>query len=137
MNIVSPGLDLGTPRTGQVGVRTEAKAGARDDRPLKEALADFEALFIRQMLEVMRKGVPEADKDTPFAKGSGEKLFSDMLDGEYATIASRRPGGLGLKEALYEQMNRARNPALATEALRRTEMEGNSLNIQGKLPIKG
>ncbi len=79
-----------------------------EEQKLRQAAADFEALFVKQMLKSMRKATPEWAKDGPFKKNHGEKLFRDMLDGEYAKLASSGRGGFGIKEALLEQFKRGR-----------------------------
>ncbi|MBF0143178.1 MAG: rod-binding protein [Magnetococcales bacterium] len=123
---------------------TTPLAGKRqpDDKEmarLKNAAADFEALFVRQMLSVMRKSVPE-NEESPFGKSQGEKVFRDMLDSEYASMISRRPRGLGFKEALMDHLLKLGaggsggvggvvGPAGdAAAALRRAAMAGDSLD---------
>ncbi|MBF0294369.1 MAG: rod-binding protein [Magnetococcales bacterium] len=74
-----------------------------DLRRLNDATADFEALFLQQLFKSMRNTVPTDPNGGLFAKGPGEKLFQEMLDGEYAKNFSRGRNGLGLKEAIFKQ----------------------------------
>jgi len=64
---------------------------------LKGACQDFEAIFIRQMLQQMRKSIPKSD----FLDGGlAEDIYNDMLDAAIADQASRRQG-FGIAKALY------------------------------------
>ncbi|MBF0152650.1 MAG: rod-binding protein [Magnetococcales bacterium] len=83
---------------------------AGERKRLKEAVADFEAIFVRQMLGAMRKTIPDEGDKALIKKGNGEKIFQDMLDSEYADRVSRRPNGLGLKEILYQKMTEGKKP---------------------------
>ncbi|MBF0424937.1 MAG: rod-binding protein [Magnetococcales bacterium] len=83
---------------------------AGERKRLKEAVADFEAIFVRQMLGAMRKTVPDDGDKALIKKSNGEKVFQEMLDSEYADRVSRRPNGLGLKEMLYQKLTEGRKP---------------------------
>ncbi|OSM02397.1 putative chemotactic signal-response protein [Magnetofaba australis IT-1] len=85
------------------------KLAPAQDKKLRESAANFEAMFIKQMLGAMRKTVTPIQGDDPLIKkGQGEKMFEGMLDDEYAKMASQRQtGGMGLKEAIYDQLTRA------------------------------
>ena len=52
-----------------------------EKKKLKQACIDFESLFIKQMLNSMRKTIDRADL---FGRGMGEDIFEDMLYDEYA-----------------------------------------------------
>ncbi len=71
---------------------------------LKNAVSDFEALYLQQMLQAMRRTVPEGKPGELFQAGNGEKLFREMLDGEYAKMMSRRPNGMGVKEMMLRHL---------------------------------
>ncbi|MBF0322524.1 MAG: rod-binding protein, partial [Magnetococcales bacterium] len=81
---------------------------AGERKRLKEAVADFEAIFVRQMLGAMRQTIPDQGENALIKKGSGEKVFQEMLDSEYADKISRRSNGLGLKEILYKSLTEER-----------------------------
>lgn len=68
---------------------------------LKEACRDFEAIFIKQMLDSMKKTVPE---NSLMKSGMAEDIFEDMLYQEYASIISKS-GDLGIAEMLYKQLS--------------------------------
>ncbi|NLY76223.1 MAG: hypothetical protein GX075_13145 [Firmicutes bacterium] len=68
---------------------------------LKQACTDFEAIMIRQMLEVMNSSTKF------FGKGFGGDFFQSMfLDEISKQIAAQ---GLGLSKNLYNQLNNTAN----------------------------
>jgi Rod binding domain-containing protein len=74
------------------------------DRKLKDTCMEMESLFVKQMLSVMRKTVP---KTGLIDGGQAEKIFTDMLDDQYAmSISKQRP--FGLADALYGQLTNGR-----------------------------
>jgi flagellar protein FlgJ len=81
-----------------MGARATGKAVS--DTSLRQVAADFESLFVNQMFQAMRRTVPESKL---FAQNSGEKMFRDMLDQQWAANLANQ-GGLGIGEMLYHQM---------------------------------
>ena len=73
---------------------------SRNNRRLKDACTDFEALFIKQMLDSMRKTV---DKSGLMDGGMAEDIFQDMLYDKYAEKMSKT-GNFGIKDILYKQL---------------------------------
>ncbi len=96
-------------RTLMAGVKTRPASGARPGMPkpidkqskLYEVCQDFEALFVKQMLDVMRKTVK---KSGLLDGGMAEEIFEDMLYDEYALSMSRY-ARLGLSDMLYKQLD--------------------------------
>ncbi len=83
------------------GLQSTEKPGHRNDTTkLGEACNDFEALFVKYMMQQMRKTVPE---DGLFGRSQAEKIYTGMLDDEVAKSVSYGRG-LGLARAMYEQM---------------------------------
>lgn len=80
-----------------------AAAGKGDDRKLREAAADFEAIFLSLMLSQMRKAVP---KSGLWDGGQGEQVFQGLLDQEYTRRAALRGEGLGIGRMVYEALKR-------------------------------
>jgi Rod binding domain-containing protein len=82
---------------------TEGRMGQSDDAArLRKAAKDFEAVFLYQVLKQMRNTI---NKEEMFHGGTGEDLFSDMMDEEIAkTMAGR--GSTGIGEAIYRQLCR-------------------------------
>ncbi|MDA3852123.1 MAG: rod-binding protein [Spirochaetaceae bacterium] len=73
-----------------------------DDKKLREACQDFEAILIKQMLDAMKKTLPEGSL---IEKNQGEKIFEDMLYQEYAKTVSREEP-MGVSDMMYRQMVR-------------------------------
>jgi flagellar protein FlgJ len=74
-----------------------------DAARLRKAAAEVEGVFMQQLFKAMRETVPA---DGLFDGGSGESMFTEMLDAQVAdAAASRQKHGLG--EALYRQLSRA------------------------------
>ncbi len=67
---------------------------------LEKACNDFEALFVKYMMQQMRETVPS---DGLFGQSQAEKIYTGMLDDEVAKSVSHSRG-LGLARAMYDQM---------------------------------
>jgi flagellar protein FlgJ len=99
MNITETGLLQW--RNTQTMVRS-GKQLPQDEKRLLEVCRDFEAIFIKQMLDSMRKTVPESG----FTGGSlTEDIFEDMLYDEYAKEMSRT-ANLGIAEMMFKQLSK-------------------------------
>jgi flagellar protein FlgJ len=86
-----------------VAPASAAPARPRVDRSseLYRACVDFEAIFIKQMLDVMRKTV---QKEGLLDGGLSEDIFEDMLYDEYAKKMAET-AQFGLAETMYLQIN--------------------------------
>jgi flagellar protein FlgJ len=95
---------------GPAGSATAASAARRSDvdrqSKLYKAALDFEAIFVKQMLNAMRKTV---DKSGFVEGGMAEEIFEDMLYDEYAAKMTR-VAGFGLADQVYLQLVRAGAP---------------------------
>ena len=83
---------------------TRVKARAKEvDRGSKlyKACQDFEAIFVKQMLNVMRKTV---NKSGLMDGGFAEEVFEDMLYDEYANKMTEH-AQFGLSDTLYKQLS--------------------------------
>ncbi len=80
----------------------KAKNGEQEDEVLKEACKEFESYFLQTIMKEMRKTIPENDQF--IKKGQGEKIFTDMLDEQYAKMSSDQET-VGLANMLYKQMS--------------------------------
>jgi flagellar protein FlgJ len=93
-------LPAGTP-----AARPAPAAGQRSqiDRSSKlyKVSQEFEAIFIKQMLNVMRKSV---NKTGLMDGGMAEEIFEDMLYDEYAQKMAES-GSFGIAEMIYRQLN--------------------------------
>jgi flagellar protein FlgJ len=82
---------------------TEASRGTerRGDDKLREVSLEFEALFVEQMLDSMRKTVHK--ENDILDGGMAQDIFEDMLYQEYARIMSKT-GSLGLADLVYQEL---------------------------------
>lgn len=78
-----------------------AGKGKQENEELKEACSDFQSIFVKQMLDSMRKTV---NKTGLLDGGQAEEIFEDMLYDEYAQKISNT-GNLGLDEMMYRQLS--------------------------------
>jgi len=115
----------------QDGVRLEPKEKQR----LEKATEEFETLFMEQMLKSMRSTIK--DEDGLIKKGKGEELFSEMLDKEYAKMASQGDNGLGLKDVLMDHLVKDSNPVAGATKKRANQLYGemNRLISAPQVPI--
>lgn len=71
-----------------------------ENAKLKEACKDFESLFIKQMLDTMRKTVQKGEL---LNGGQAEEIFEDMLYDEYAS-AMADSGDFGISKMMYSEL---------------------------------
>lgn len=71
-------------------------------KALQDAAEQFEAIFLYQLMEQMRRTVPESDL---FGNRRAENIFQSMLDQEIASNISQGQS-VGLAKMIYEQMSR-------------------------------
>lgn len=91
---LDPRMTIGAARPTVIDKKT------KDLAALKERCQEFENLLLMEMVKAMRKTVPEGGL---FEKSSAEEMYQDMMDSE-TVQASGNGKGLGLAEAMYEQM---------------------------------
>jgi len=72
------------------------------DAKLWNVAKDFEAMFLQQMLEAMRKTIPES-KEHP--KSYADGMYASMMDQAVAKAGSER-APLGLAMTIYKQLER-------------------------------
>ena len=77
----------------------------KDEKELMDACVEFESYFTNLLLKQMRATV---DSDGGFIKkNQGERMFTEMLDEETSANIAKGGNGIGLAQALYEQMKRS------------------------------
>lgn len=76
------------------------KVNATNKEKLKEAAGEFEAIFVKQMLDTMRKSLHKEDQLVD--GGIGQDIFEDMLYTEYSRIMSKA-GDFGIARAITNQ----------------------------------
>ncbi|MBM4333006.1 MAG: hypothetical protein FJ117_17630 [Deltaproteobacteria bacterium] len=101
------------------------KPGARklDREKMEKACADFESLFISQILKLMRQAV----SPTGFpGNGPGKEIYQTLIDQELGKALAKR-GGMGLGTMIYKQMIRQEERAslLPSEKKMIPSKEGN------------
>lgn len=92
------------PQASRLAAAASGRTGAVDrTSELYKVSLEFEAIFIKQMLNVMRQTV---DKSGLIEGGMAEEIFEDMLYDEYAKkMAESRQ--LGIADIIYEQLSPA------------------------------
>ena len=75
---------------------------SREDKALLSACRDFEALFIKQMLNSMRETIPDTSAEND---NYGKEIYEDMLYTEYAQKMAKT-ARLGIADMLYNQMTK-------------------------------
>ncbi|MBX6365033.1 MAG: rod-binding protein [Gemmatimonadetes bacterium] len=88
---------------GSVAAAGTRPAPSSDDARLRRACADMEGVFLAQLFAQLRQTVPH---DGIVDGGTGEEIFSSMMDENVAAAAARQQTrGLGV--ALYHQLRKA------------------------------
>ncbi len=92
-HVLSPG-----GAAADVSARTKERA-AKEEK-LKKACADFESIFIYNMLQKMRGTVP---KSGLLQEMQGKNTYNAMVDQKVAEDLAEN-GGVGLQKMLYDQI---------------------------------
>ena len=87
-----------------VQAKPSARAAQAVDKSseLYKACLDFESLFIKQMLDVMRKTIHK--EDDLLNGGLSQDVFEGMLYDQYAKKMAET-AGFGLAETIYKQVS--------------------------------
>lgn len=88
------------PYQNVIGAEKAEKNRTTEEERLMDACRGFESIFIEQMMKNMRNATFESDF---IKKSTGEKIFTEMLDTEYSTLASSQSEG-GLASLMFEQL---------------------------------
>lgn len=84
----------------QAAVATLMRSKGDSPEKIRAAAAQFEAVFVTQMFQAMRKTVPQ---DGMFSGGNAGKMHQDMLDTEYAKSMAMS-GGMGLGKMIAREL---------------------------------
>lgn len=98
MNVIDAGML--SWRNLQHTMKAENQIPKEQDK-LKEACQDFEAIFIKQMLDSMRKTI---NRTGLIERNMAEAIFEDMLYDEYADHMSKT-ADFGIAEIMYRQLS--------------------------------
>lgn len=82
------------------GSSPKTSLNAAQDKRLKGACQDFEALFLSTILKGMRKTV---EKSNLFGSDSAENTFQEMMDDEISK-SSAKTSSMGIADMLYRQL---------------------------------
>ncbi len=104
-------------------VAADQVAGKTDDisnrtaeaekQKLKKACADFESLFVYNLLKTMRQSIPKSGLT---GNAPGQDIYNMMFDQKIAEAVAGRAGGIGLQQMLENQMTRyAKAPSATNE----------------------
>lgn len=88
------------------------------DEELKAAAVKFESYFVNRMLTEMRRTINRDSSIIP--ESHGERIFTQMLD-EQVSQDIANAGGIGIAQALYEQMRHANTGITLQEFLARQQ----------------
>ena len=79
----------------------------QDDKKLRQACADFEAIFTGMVFKTMQKSVPK--EANSIHGGFAQDVFMDMFIDEIAKISAQKQSN-GMANMLYEQLSRQEAP---------------------------
>jgi murein DD-endopeptidase MepM/ murein hydrolase activator NlpD len=86
---------------GQAIAPVEPKVQSRNEKELRAAAAEFESLFINQMMKSMRETIGKSEL---FHGGNAEDIYTSMLDTELSKSMAKS-GGIGLADMLLRQLS--------------------------------
>ena len=84
----------------QATTQTPKLVKGQDPERLKDAVQQFEAIFIQQMFKEMRKTIPE---DGLIQRSNADDVYTQLQDLEAAKITAQQ-GGIGLAELMMQQL---------------------------------
>jgi len=100
---------IGKIATSDVKAKNNIKDEIKQDpyrKKLFDASVEFESMFVKLMLNQMRKSV---EKNNMISGGYAEEIFEDMLYDEYAKNISKNES-LGIAEQIYSSMSKSLPP---------------------------
>ena len=77
-----------------------ASASEKDKAELKKVAEEFEAVFIGQLLKIMRETIQESGME---GGGFGKSIYTELFDQEIALSMARR-GALGIGDIIYRSL---------------------------------
>ena len=97
-------VDIGTltqSARGDDAMRAaEALRGKSDEKAIRKAAEEFEAVFVSRMLAPMFETL---ETDTMFGGGPGEDIYRSMMVEEYGKVIARS-GGIGIADAVAREL---------------------------------
>jgi len=87
--------------TGDVQANPLTQKQIEDNKKLKKACADFEAVFSTYLFKAMRKTIPAGLSINQF---TGKDTFDMLMDQKIAEELSKKNEGLGIQKVMYNQL---------------------------------
>jgi Rod binding domain-containing protein len=100
--ILTKGREIFMEITGLGNIRISHETDCEEDRKLRKACQDFEAIFLHKLISQMRKTVP---KSNLFGSRREEETWLDLADAELSTNISQAKS-LGIGDLLYIQLSK-------------------------------
>lgn len=127
---------MALPPTALQGIAFDARSldalrrdASRDPQAaVRQAAGQFEALFMKQLLESMRKAMPKSG----MFDGPGHETYVGMLDQQLAQSMANRPGGLA--DLIAKQLTR--HMGAAAEAGRNADRASNAVGDASPVPVR-
>jgi Rod binding domain-containing protein len=100
---------------------------------LQKAVRDFEALFVNQMLQSMRKSVPKSGlfDDEDSSDMQGKDIMETMFDMEISRTLSQSKG-IGIANVLYRQITGDELPAFALKSPQQNVIADETMQVSTK-----
>ena len=92
--------------------RQREQLATGEDKALKKACAEFESLFINQLLKTMRRSIPESEL---FEGGLQKDIYTSLFDEQVARKIAHGKG-IGIGEELYHALSRKLKPDSSAES---------------------
>lgn len=86
---------------GDVQTKPLTKKQIEDNKKLKKACADFEAVLTNYLFKTMRKTIPNGSSINQF---TGKDTFDMLMDQKVAEELSKKNDGLGIQKIMYNQL---------------------------------
>lgn len=102
---------------------TAAKDVAPQLAKLKDASEQLEAHFIKEMLQAMKKAMP----DDTMGEGFGNEEYQDMFDDAVSNALSKN-SGLGIAQTVYKSLEPAAFAQQCTQLLREARAKATGTN---------
>jgi flagellar protein FlgJ len=83
----------------------ENEDALKKEKKLKKACADFESIFTYYMFKTMRQSIPQTGY---FKENPGKDTYYMLFDQKVAEEMSNKGKGVGLQQALFNQLSNHR-----------------------------
>lgn len=99
---IDPSLYSGEQMMAKLKNLSQADKGGKSQEELMKVARDFEAIFLNVLIKSMWKTIPKSglSEESP-----GMNIYTDIMHSSLSDELSRA-GGIGIAEALYEQMQK-------------------------------